>query len=61
MEQLTLWGPEQTANWVVHPVWEQLDPPVKKDAVTKLSLVMVKAVNPNRKDTQNIQENNHDQ
>ena len=46
MEQLTLWGPEQTANLAVHPVWKQLDPGVKKDTVTKLSLVMVKAVDP---------------
>jgi hypothetical protein len=61
MEQLTLWEPEQTANLAVNPVWKQLDLGVKKDAVTKLSLVMVKAVNPNRNDVENTQEDNHDQ
>ena len=61
MEQLTLWEPEQTTNLAVHPLWKQLDPGIKKDAVIKLSLVMVKAVNPNRNDTKNIQENDHDQ
>ena len=61
MEQLTLWEPERPANLAVHPVWKQLDLGIKKNAVTKLSLVMVKAVNPNRNDTRNTQENNHDQ
>jgi hypothetical protein len=61
MEQLTLWEPEQTANLAVNPVWKQLDLGVKKDAVTKLSLVMVKAVNPNRNDVENTQEDNRDQ
>ena len=61
MKQLTLWEPEQTANLAVNPVWKQLDPGVKKDVVIKLSLVMVKAVNPNHNDVENTQEDNHGQ
>ena len=61
MEQMTLWEPEQPTYLAVHPVWRQLDPGAKKDAVIKLSLVMVKAVNPNHNDLENTQEDNHDQ
>jgi len=60
MEQLTLWEPEQTANVAVNPIWKQLDPEVKRDATIKLSLVMVKAVNPNHNEAENAQEDNHD-
>jgi hypothetical protein len=61
MEQMTLWEPEQPADWAAHPVWQQLDPEVKRDAVIKLSLVIVKTVNPNHNDVKNTQEENHDQ
>lgn len=61
MEQMTLWGPEQPANLAVNPIWKQLNPGVKRDAVIKLSLVIVKTVNPNHNDVKNTQEDNHDQ
>jgi hypothetical protein len=61
MEQLTLWEPEHTANLAINPVWKRLDPEAKKDAVTKLSLVMVKAVNPKHNDVEDTREDNHDQ
>jgi hypothetical protein len=61
MEQLTLWEPEQTANLAANPIWNQLGPAVKTDAVTKLSLVMVKAVNPNHDDVEKAREDNHDE
>lgn len=61
MEQLTLWEPEQTANLAVNPIWKQLGPGVKTDAVAKLSLVMVKAVNPNHDDVEKTREDNHDE
>lgn len=60
MDQLTLWEPEQTANLAVNPIWKQLDPRAQKDAVIRLSLVMVKAVNPDYSDVENAQEDNHD-
>jgi hypothetical protein len=61
MEQMTLWEPEQPADWAGHPVWQQLDPEVKRNAVIKLSLVIVKTVNPNHNNAKNAQEDNHDQ
>jgi len=61
MEQMTLWVPEQAADLATNPIWEELNPRVKRDTVIKLSLLMVKAVNPNQNDVENTQENNHDQ
>ena len=61
MEQMTLWVPEQTADLATNPIWEELNPGVKRDTVIKLSLLMVKAVNPNQNDVENTQEDNHDQ
>ena len=61
MEQMTLWELGQTTESVVNPIWEQLDPAVKMDTVTRLSRLMVKAVSPNHNKMQNEQENNHDQ
>jgi len=61
MEQMTLWMPEHAVNLATNPIWEELNPGVKKDTVIKLSLLMVKAVNPNQNDVKNTQEDNHDQ
>lgn len=61
MEQMTLWVPEQIADLATNPIWEELNPGVKRDTVIKLSLLMVKAVNPNQNDVENTQEDNHDQ
>lgn len=61
MEQMTLWELGQAADLAANPIWEQLDPGVKKDTATKLSLLMVKAVSPNHNDVENTQEDNHDQ
>jgi hypothetical protein len=60
MEQMTLWEPEQLGDWHGHPVWQQLDPEVKRGAVIKLSLLIVKTVNPNHNNVKNTQEENHD-
>ena len=59
MEQMTLWNLEQTTESVPNPIWEQLDPAVKMDVITKLSRLMAKTVS--TKGTQNKQETNHDQ
>ena len=61
MEQRTLWEPEQPTDRAGHPIWQQLDPEVKRDAVIKLSLVIVKTVNPNHNNVKNTQEDHHDQ
>jgi len=42
MEQMTLWIPEQAANLATNPIWEELNPGVKKDTVIKLSLLIVR-------------------
>ena len=60
MEQMTLWEPEQAADLFANPIWEQLNTVVKMDAATKLSLLMVKAVSPNRNEVESKQEDNHD-
>jgi hypothetical protein len=60
MEQMTLWELQETTELVTNPIWQQLDPVVKMDMVTRLSRLMTKAVNPNRNEMQNKQENNHD-
>ena len=61
MEQMTLWELGETTESIGSPVWEQLDPAVKMDVMTKLSRLMAKAVNPNYSEVQNEQEDNHDQ
>ncbi len=59
MEQMTLWELGQATESLANPVWEQLDPAVRKDTVIRLSRLMARAVNIN--EMQNKQENNHDQ
>jgi len=59
MEQMTLWNIGQTTKSVPNPIWEQLDPAVKMDVITKFSRLMAKTVS--TKETQNKRENNHDQ
>ena len=60
MEQMTLWELEKTANSVVNPIWQRLDKVAKMETVTRLSLVMTKAVSPDHNRTPKKQETPHD-
>jgi hypothetical protein len=61
MEQMTLWEEWEPTKSVVNPIWEQLDPVVKMDAVVRLSRLMAKAVSSNHNKVQSKQEHNHEQ
>ncbi len=60
MEQMTLWELDQATISLASPVWKQLDTIIKKEAVTKLSLLMVKVVNPIQDQRLSEQEGNHE-
>ena len=61
MEQMTLWELWKTTESVDNPIWEQLSPAVRMDAVTRLSRLMAQTVSPNHNEVQNEPESNHDQ
>ncbi len=61
MEQMTLWKLGKTTDSVANPIWEQLDKVAKMDTVTRLSLVMTKAVSLDRNAAPKKQETPHDE
>ncbi len=60
MEQMTLWELDQTTGSLANPIWEQLDPVAKMDAAIKLSLLMVKVVNPIQNQGSSEKEGDHE-
>ena len=60
MKQMTLWEPDQTTASLANLVWKQLDTVVKMNTVTKLSLLMVKVVNPIQNQGSSEKEGDHE-
>ena len=60
MKQMTLWEPDQTNKSLANLIWEQLDTVVRMDTVTKLSLLMIKVVNPIQNQGSSEKEGDHE-
>jgi len=60
MRQMTLWELDQTTESFANPIWGQLDTVAKMETVIKLSLLMVKVVNPTQNQELSEEEGNHE-
>jgi hypothetical protein len=57
MTQLELWT---RTEHTIHPAWSQLDLKTTSDLVTRLALLMVKAINAENQDLEQQQEDAHE-
>ena len=60
MRQMTLWELDQTTESFTNPIWGQFDTVAKMETVIKLSLLMVKVVNPTQNQGLSEEEGNHE-